>query len=107
MAEDQIRKEIDALKNDIAQFRKDIGGLTDALKTVLGEKVDETKRNTKDKASKAMEDLESKIEALLAQGSGAVKSAGEKVSEHPGTSLLTAFGVGFIIAKLLGAGDRR
>lgn len=107
MAEDQIRKEIDALKNDIAQFRKDIGGLTEALKAVIGEKIDETKRNTKERASSAMEDIESKIEELLAQGSGAVKSAGKKVSEHPGTSLLTAFGVGFVIAKLMGMGDRR
>jgi len=107
MVEDQVRKEIDALKNDLAQFRKDIGGLTDAVKAVLGEKIDAAKRNTKEKANGAMDDIESKIEDLLAQGSGAVKSAGAKVSEHPGTSLLTAFGVGFVIAKLMGVGDRR
>lgn len=107
MAEDQIRKEMDALKNDIAQLRKDIGGLTEAVKSVAGEKVDETRSRTRQRASSAMEDIESKLEELLGQGSSVMKSAEQKISEHPGTSLLTALGIGFVIAKLIDMGDRR
>jgi hypothetical protein len=33
--------------------------------------------------------------------------AERKMSEHPGSSVLTAFGMGFIIAKLLGIGKCR
>ncbi len=107
MAEDQIRKELDALKKDIAQLRKDISGLTDAVKTVAGEKIDETKSQARQRANSTVEDIEGKIEELLEQGSGVAKKAEQQISEHPGTSLLTAFGVGFIVAKLLDGGERR
>ncbi len=107
MAEDQIRKELDALKSDIAQLRDDIGNLTEAVKSVASEKIDETKAQTRARAGSALEELEARLEDLLAQGSGAARKAEQQISEHPGTSLITAFGVGFIVAKLLEGGERR
>lgn len=106
MAEDLIRKELDALKHDIAQLRKDIGGLTDAVKSTASDKVNQTKDRTRQRASSAVEEIESKLEELLGQGANKVHSAEQKISEHPGTSLLTAFGVGFVIAKLMDLGGR-
>ena len=41
------------------------------------------------------------------EGRSTFNKAERKMSEHPGGSVLTAFGMGFIIAKLLGIGKRR
>jgi ElaB/YqjD/DUF883 family membrane-anchored ribosome-binding protein len=106
MAEDLIRKELDALKHDIAQLRKDIGGLTDAVKTVASDKVNATKSRTRERASSAVEEIESKLEELLGQGSSKMHDAEQKIADHPGASLLTAFGIGFVIAKLMDMGGR-
>ncbi len=106
MAEDLIRKELDALKHDIAQLRKDIGGLTEAVKTVASDKVDETKSRTRQRATSAVEEIEAKLEELLGQGESKMHNVEQKISEHPGTSLLTAFGIGFVIAKMLDMGGR-
>ena len=106
MAE-EIRKELDALKNDIAQLRKDIAGLTSAVKDVAADKVEEGKAQAKERVTNAWEDLERKLDDVLGQGRDTVRDVEQKIGEHPTGSLLTAFGVGFIIAKLLDAGGRR
>ncbi len=106
MAE-EIRKEVDALKNDIAQLRKDIAGLTSAVKDAAVDKVDETKAQARDKIHTAWESLEGKLNEALGQGREGAHHVGQKIGEHPAASVLAAFGVGFLIAKLLDLGERR
>lgn len=100
MAE-EIRKELDALKNDIAQLRKDIASLTTAVKDVAADKVEDTKSQAREKINNAWEGLESKLDEVLGQGKETVRAVEKKIGEHPAGSLLTAFGVGFLVAKLL------
>ncbi len=106
MAE-EIRKEVDALKSDIAQLRKDIAGLTTAVTDAAADKVDETKSQARDKFNGVWENLESKLDAALGQGRDGVRNVEQKIGEHPTGSVLAAFGVGFLIAKLLDMGERR
>ncbi len=106
MAE-EIRKEVDALKNDIAQLRQDIAGLTAAVKDAAANKIDDTKSQARDKLNSVWENLESKLDAALGQGREGVRNVEQKIGEHPTGSVLTAFGVGFLIAKLLDMGERR
>lgn len=106
MAE-EIRKELDALKNDITQLRNDIAGLTSAVKGVAAEKVENTRAQAREKVSSAWESLEEKLDEVLGQGRESFRTVEQKVGEHPTGSILTAFGVGFLIAKLLDIGGRR
>ncbi len=106
MAE-EIRKEVDALKNDIAQLRKDIAGLTSAVKDAAADKVDEGKAQARDKIHTAWEALEGKLDEALGQGREGVRHVEQKIGEHPTASVLAAFGVGFLIAKLIDLGERR
>lgn len=106
MAE-EIRKEVDALKNDITQLRKDIAGLTAAVKEAAVDKVDDTKAQARDKLNGVWEKLECKLDEALGQGREGVRHVEQKIGEHPTASVLAAFGVGFLIAKLLNLGERR
>jgi len=106
MAEDPIRKELDALKADIAQLRSDIGGLTAAIKDVTSEKVSNTKADAQQRAQNAWEDVERKLNEALYEGRATVGEIEDKITAHPGGSMLTAFGLGFIIAKLMDMGGR-
>ena len=107
MAEDNIRKEMDALKADIAQLREDIVALTDAVKGTASDNISGAKAQAEEHINKAWEEIEERLEGLLNEGKAQFSKAENKVGEHPTGSVLTAFGLGFIIAKLLEAGGRR
>jgi ElaB/YqjD/DUF883 family membrane-anchored ribosome-binding protein len=107
MAEDPIRKELDAIKADIGQLRVDIAGLTDALKGAATEKIDDTKSRARETTQDAWADLESKLDDVLQQGRAGIDNVEDGIRQHPTGSLLTAFGLGFIIAKLLDVGGKR
>ncbi len=103
---DDIRKELDALKADIARLREDIGGLSDAVRSTAGESVRGAKAEAQQRLQKAWEDIEQRLEGLLDEGKTTFHGAERKIGEHPTGSVLTAFGLGFIIAKLLKLGER-
>lgn len=106
MVEDPIKKELDALKADIAQLRKDITGLTAAVKEVASEKVANTKADAQERVQGAWDDIERKLDDVLNQGRAAVGDIEDRITKHPAGSMLTAFGLGFIIAKLMDVGGR-
>lgn len=107
MADESVRKELDALKADIAQLREDIAGLTTAVRDAASEKVQQTRDDTQERLRSAWEDLESKLNETLEQGKATLGDVEARIGQHPAGSLLTAFGVGFIVAKLLDMGGRR
>ena len=107
MVDDSIRKEIDALKADIARLREDIVGLTDAVKGAASENVSDAKTRAEERMHKAWAEIERRIEGLLDEGKATFNTAEQNIGEHPVGSVLTAFGIGFIIAKLLDVGGRR
>jgi ElaB/YqjD/DUF883 family membrane-anchored ribosome-binding protein len=107
MADESIRRELDALKADIAQLREDIAGLTTAVRDTASEKVQKTRDDTQERLRSTWEDLERKLNETLEQGKATLGDVETRIGKHPAGSLLTAFGVGFIVAKLLDMGDRR
>lgn len=107
MADDPIRKELDALKDDIAQLREDIVGLTTAVRDVASDKAGKARSDTKEGLRNAWEDLERKLDEVIDQGKTTMGDVQTQIGQHPTGSLLTAFGIGFIVAKLLDSGGRR
>ncbi|HYW93016.1 MAG TPA: hypothetical protein VFA95_11270 [Gammaproteobacteria bacterium] len=92
MAED-LHKEFEALKADVARLRGDISDLAGAVRHA-GE---ESGRQAYAKARQAGEQA-------WHQASEAEQAAAHEIAERPVASVLTAFGVGFLVGLIL---DRR
>ncbi len=84
-------KDIDSLKADLNALRSDLAALTESLKERGYHEARARFDKAKAQASEAREQA--------AQMAGNV---GHQIEERPLTSVLTAFGVGFVLGKLLG-----
>ncbi len=106
MADDAMRDEMDALKADLAQLREDILDLTEAVKDTASNNAQATKARAKERLQTIWDDFEKRFEDLLDEGKATFDRAEQKVGEHPTGSILTAFGLGYIIAKVMDGGRR-
>ena len=97
MATEQINKEVDQLKSDIAALRADMSSL---IKTLKEAGIDQG-REYYDRASERVQQAGDTVRNRASDAYGAV---GKEVEEHPLTSVLAAFGTGFVVGMLL---DRR
>ncbi|HSH84478.1 MAG TPA: hypothetical protein VK979_04880 [Guyparkeria sp.] len=103
--------ELEAVKADLAQLRGDIADLLKAVKEQNTQRVKDRTAQAREQVQSAFDDgmdtLNRGYERVRAQGEHQVEQAEELVGRHPLTSVAAAFGIGFIIAKLLDAGGRR
>lgn len=106
MTEESIRGELDALQADLAKLREDVSALTEAVRAAAQRRVDDARGEARQRAEGAWEDLERRLEEMRTQGEETLQRATREVAEHPAASLLAAFGVGFVLARLLDGGRR-
>jgi ElaB/YqjD/DUF883 family membrane-anchored ribosome-binding protein len=102
-----LEEEISALKSDVAKLREDIGAVADSLKDIAGEFTGSARGKVNERVAQAREKVGEQVEQASAAGKAAVGELGERVSQRPIASLVTAATVGFILAKLLDLGGRR
>jgi len=57
--------------------------------------------SVKDRANEAMDSVKDQISSLRDRGNDQVQAVGKKIEDNPIASTAIAFGVGFILAKLL------
>ncbi|MGA8258722.1 MAG: hypothetical protein WB783_00760 [Arenicellales bacterium] len=86
MANRDINQDVDQLREDLNKLREDVSSLVDTMR--------------KDGAARGRAAYESARESVDA----ARETLGREIEERPVTSILTAFGVGFVVGLLL---DRR
>lgn len=80
----------DELKAELASLREDISNITETLRRLSGEQVKSGRERTRQAAKHTRERVN--------QAVGTVEG---EIQQYPLTSLATAFGVGFIVGKLL------
>jgi ElaB/YqjD/DUF883 family membrane-anchored ribosome-binding protein len=107
MADDALAKELETLKADIGKLRADVADLTRAVKGVASGKVDDANARVHDEIRQAREELRRKVNEARDYGEKRVGDFAGQIGEHPLGSVLAAFGIGFVIAKLMGLGGRR
>jgi ElaB/YqjD/DUF883 family membrane-anchored ribosome-binding protein len=98
--------EVDALKEDIAKLREDVARLASAVLDAASEKIDDAKAEVNRKGQDATDELTGRVSEGIDRGKQFLDDLDAQVSRHPVGSTLIAFGVGLLIAKILGSGDR-
>ena len=106
MAENDLKKEMEQLRADLSSLRSDVSELAKAMKSAGSRKADDVRDSVDEELNKYREALRAKLDEARARGYEAKDKMDEQIVSHPYGSLLTAFGVGFIIAKLMHLGER-
>jgi ElaB/YqjD/DUF883 family membrane-anchored ribosome-binding protein len=106
MAE-SIDRELEALKADFATLNQTVADLARDVKALLSATVSEGEDKTRASVQETLQGLREKVGKAQDQGRRYVEGTEQRIGEHPFTSLLTAFGIGFIVAKLMDMGSRR
>ena len=99
-------EEIDALKDDINRLREDIANLASAVLGAAGDTLDDARDKVGGKAREAGDEFIGKMNEGLGHGKQFMDDLDTRVARNPVGSVLVAFGVGLLIAKLLRSGDR-
>lgn len=92
---DDLRKELDKLKVDLAKLR-DLGG----------DRLEAMRESTEDGIHRGRRVLQRGITAGRDRGRRAMAEVEEEMGAHPYASFFAAVGVGFILAKLLDIASR-
>lgn len=107
MAERDVNAEIKQLRDDFATLRNDVSELTALLRDLGVERFEGAKDAAADELRASREELRRRLQAARATGRDAVEDIGETIGGHALSSIGMAFGVGFLLAKLLDIGSRR
>ena len=112
-AED-IREELGAMKDGYAQLLRDHAELAAMVAELTSDKIDESDNEALKNAKENVEKIRDKLNDIHSRVSSTVNSRKEDVErfkEHiernPLTTVIAAFGLGYIIARILGLGGRR
>ncbi len=102
----RLEKEIADIKDDLSVLRDDLADLARALKETLGDYRQTAREEVRRKAGEAQARIGEQVGKARALGEEAVEQMERKIVERPLASLLTAAGIGFILARLLEGGRR-
>jgi len=100
----ESHKELENLKADLKKLQADMAELAGSVKTAASEKAATAKDQVNDEAQHALKELQNRLNDLMGQGRETLDQAGEQIGQHPVSSLVGAFGLGFILAMLLERG---
>jgi len=107
MTEKTHDKELDALKADIASLREEIAGLAAGVKKSAGTHAEQPHAAAQQEGTATDEeghgvwaDLFHKFDSSRIQSEKVVRDLSAEVEQHPLVSIMAAFGLGYIIAKL-------
>jgi ElaB/YqjD/DUF883 family membrane-anchored ribosome-binding protein len=93
---DSLKEELANLRSDVASLVASLGKISQSKLTEAADSVTETlEENTN------WDDMKSQIEQARAQGEQLSKDLGEEVSRHPLASIAIAFGIGYIVSKIV------
>jgi ElaB/YqjD/DUF883 family membrane-anchored ribosome-binding protein len=99
-------EEVEVLKEDIAKLREDIANLASAVLGAASDTIDSAKARANGKSQETREAFTSRLNEGVDRGKQFLDDIDERVTRNPVGSVLIAFGVGVLIAKLLGSGSR-
>ncbi len=107
MAEnDSIRNELNALRSDFAKLQSDITALAGTLKDAGAARAHDARESIEEELRRRRDYMRERLHEAKETGRRAAGRAEDEISDHPWTSVAAAFGVGFVLAKLMQIGGR-
>lgn len=107
MADRDIISEIRQLKEDLAALQQDVSGLTELIRDLGAERFDDVKTSAAENLRARREALRRRLDAAEARGRETAEGIGDAIGSYPLGSAAMAFGIGFLVSRLLEAGARR
>lgn len=107
MAEKDLEEQLKQLRSDFATLQEDVAALASALKESGTERIEGARLSAAERLRARSDELRRELRAAQARGRQTVDEVENLLSDHPLGSVAIAFGLGFIIAKLLDIGGRR
>jgi len=109
-----IKEELDALKDNYAEFLRDHAELAAMVAQLTSEKIDgsdnealKTARDNIKKIRDKLSDIHSRISSTVNSRKEDVERLKEHIERNPLTTVIAAFAFGYLIARILGLGGRR
>ena len=107
MAERDMSSEIRQLREDFAALQNDVAEITALLRELGADRFEDAKSSTADTLREGREQFRRRVDAARARGQETIDEIGDTIGGHPLGSVAMAFGIGFLVAKLLEVGGRR
>lgn len=104
MATEKSDQDVQALRADIEALRNDVSAVTKSLSDLARHRAGDFKNAAWSRAEHVRDDLGEVVDDLTGRGRRQVDRLEQEVADRPLVSLLTAFGIGLLLGKLL---DRR
>lgn len=104
MAEAGFEKDVEQLKKDIAQLRADLSTIGEGVRKMSTDAVGATQAKVKSIAQDALDEFHNKLNEAKSQGKKAMHDLEREIKDNPLISLAVAFGIGFVLSKLLDRG---
>jgi ElaB/YqjD/DUF883 family membrane-anchored ribosome-binding protein len=109
-----IKEELSAMKDSYAQLLKDHAELAAMVAQLTSDKIDESDnealKNAKDNIEKIrdkLNDIHSRVSSTVNSRKEDVERLKDHIERNPLTTVIAAFGLGYLIARILGLGGRR
>ena len=99
--------ELETLKADFAALNRTVSDLAQDIRTLLTAFVKDGEEKARSSVDDTVEGLKERLAEMRGRSRHYVDAAEQQIGQHPYTSLLTAFGIGFVLAKLLDLGRQR
>lgn len=106
MTQKKEHEELEALKSEIDRLRKQVAELSTAREGKTHAQEGEGS-GLHEAVRGPLEELLHKFDSSREQGEKVVKDLAEEVERHPLVSVMAAFGLGYVVAKLFYHGGRR
>lgn len=102
--EKDLQEELATLKADVKKLSEDVGDLLGVLRELGVDKVNSARSSLDEELDRRRDELRTALNSARARGEKAADAVEGEIAQHPMSSVMAAFGMGFLIAKLLDVG---
>ncbi len=97
---DEIRMEVQTLKEDVNKLRADLGELLETARAEGKRRVGESRQRIREGVMNRIDQFKEVLDNARQCGQKAREKAQEKIEQRPITTVLAAFGIGLIVGRL-------